>query len=220
MSILNRIIIDLSDLIPVIFNYFIECNNIFYVTNFKFICKKIYELTHNHFWFNEFKKTFIIIHQNNQISSNIKIFIFINQPKYILQTPEYYILQKGEYFSELCKSDSIIFKNLLLDEHIIIDIYNVLFTSCRFGNYNYVKYILDIYPNIDIHWNSDVFIKELIEHNRIDIIELFVATSFRQNKHYKFNTLGLNYRMILNYPIIYKKIIEIYGKHNIKIPTI
>jgi hypothetical protein len=220
MSALDRIINELPDLIPIIFDYFVDCNNVFHVTNFKFICKKVFELTHNHFWFQEFKKTFQIMYWENHMSCRKKIIVIPDRTKFSKKIKGYIKYSIHEYLMKLSHMDTIIFKNLLLDSRIYErSLYEAFMTSCRNGKFNNVKIILDMHPNLDIHRHEDSALWEPINYGYINIIELLIVTSFKQKNYYDFKKNAFyTKRITFNYPIIYKKIIEIYKNHGIDVP--
>jgi hypothetical protein len=217
MNGLNCIIDELPDMIPIIFDYFIYDNDIFCITNFKFICKKVFELTHNHPWFGQFKKTFVHARKRCAVSLDKKIFV-VPYVETLNNTKKDFELSILGYLIELSISYNIVLKNLLLDPHIDdYDISRAFFRSCDYRQIDGVKYILDHYPYIDIHEHDDIAFREAMIDEYDDIIELLIITSFKQKKYYKFNRPIFNYDKKHNNSIIYNKVIEAYEKHGIEI---
>jgi hypothetical protein len=220
MSVLNRIINELPDLVSVIFNYFIECNDIFYITNFKFICKKVFDLINNHYWFNEFKRTFEFIHTNERILLYKSVIVYANPDNQWKYKYDYHVLTMRQYLIKLSRIDSFVFKNILLDSRINThyNINDVFIDSAISGCFNNIKIILDLYPNTRIHYQGDLAMIKSMEHRRMDIIELLLVTSFKQKDYYTFNSMCVNHRSIKRDPLVNKKFVEIYEKHNIQMP--
>jgi hypothetical protein len=185
----TQIVLNYPDLILPIFNQYIECDIIQNICMFPSICKNIYVYTHNNVWFEHLNNTFKIIYERERERKSYsihesKLIISPNLKRCDFSTGA--ILTKmsmQRYFFEVCSIDTIIFKNLLLDDNIDIRFQHdhSFRIACEEGILNNVKLLLEKYPDIDIYGYNDHVMLKVIEYGHQSVFNFLMDIARKKN---------------------------------------